>query len=179
MAMLYSNTGYTEEIQNIAERHRRRPEFCALNGMTAGGKAHFNVHERNIWYELQRRELSENGVVVPVLSVHYGGRKCVCHDLTARRNELFAVLDHPEKAKQAGEKGQRCPAALKPVFINYNGISGSNRSVCSFFHNPDVEVRDRNSATLMKQKAEEVRGTPAWDVLSKETGDHGFVDNEW
>ena len=44
----YSNCARTEEIANIAPQHRRRPEFCALLGTTAGGETHRNTHERTV-----------------------------------------------------------------------------------------------------------------------------------
>lgn len=55
--MVYSNCARTEEIQNIAEFLRMKPEFCGVWGFTSGGGSHYNVNERNVMYEKQRRAL--------------------------------------------------------------------------------------------------------------------------
>jgi hypothetical protein len=171
MVLQYSDTARTEEPVNIASKHRRRPEFCALLGLVAGGKKTFNVNERNVIYERQRRALSTEGVVLPRLEVRdEHGNVIVLHDTVLYRNEFCRVLDDPEFVAQGGLMSHRNPNSLGPLMENFKACLANKTTAYCYLLNQNLQPRDEESSRNGYAKAESLRGTPGWKKNAMETG---------
>jgi hypothetical protein len=162
MALQYSDLARTEEIISIDMKHRRKPEFCCMLGLTAGGNKKYNVHERNVFYEKQRRALSKEGVVLGKLEL----AGVTMHNTRLTRTELFRVLDNPEAEAQGGIMGHANPNCLNTSLFNFK----STHKVFSYLLNQEVDVRDEASSKTGYADAEKRRGKPGWYKHAQQTG---------
>jgi hypothetical protein len=156
-ALQYSNTTRTEEMICMFEKHRRRQEFSSVLGTTAGGVTHYNVHERNVFFELQRRKMQRGFVVPSLIKVLFNGRLCVCHSPTITRNPIMRNLDEPERVKQAGTTNFRNPFCLAVFVDNFEAVLSGSNTVYSFLKNRDCTPRDEATCRERFQNAEQVR----------------------
>ena len=174
----YSNMARTEFFLNVSDSHRLREEFNPVLGISAGGEKHFNVHERSAYYEKQRRALEKGMRLENPFTVVYNGRKVTVHSCTLHRNEVGSVLDNVEAESLGGRMGHRSKGSLSGVLENFEALSLTHRCVYSFLLNQEVAVRTRQSSDIGFKRAEEVRGTPEWDIISRETGCK-FMTLQW
>ena len=178
-SMNYSNNARTEEIQNISEKFRRRPEFASIVGITSGGGNHPNTQEKHAWYEIQRRQLCNEGAVCPdPVSCFYAGRTVTVHSVTVKRNEYHRTLDHPEINK-LGRMGCRNINSARPFLNGFQAINAGKRALYSSLANIDnITPTTEEESKQMFSKAEELRGTSEWLKNAQATGVKGMTVEE-
>lgn len=114
------------------------------------------------------------------------------------RNELFRVLDNPEKEKQGFSTGQRNPNSLGPVLKNFTAASTSSSSLYVYLANRSVQVccvlislcahswltpvcdqaRDEKTSQEHFKKAQGLVGTREWEKFAYDTGFKGQMVSE-
>lgn len=168
--LAYANLGTIEVWQNIAREHQRRPEFVPAMGISAGGVKHYNVHERSVFYERQRRRLQRDGTAIGPFTVFMEGRVVRVHSATLYRNEFCCCMDNPEVEASAGVMGQRNPESLSPFLANFHALNTQRRSVYSYLLNQQARPVTEEESAAGFAKAEEARGTTEWEAVCKSTG---------
>lgn len=176
-SMQYSNDGTSEEVQNIAEHHRRRYDLCCFMGTTSGGMSHPNVRENNVWFEKQRRHLSQVGATCKKASCMYAGRKVTVHHVNIRRNEYHRTLDHPEMVKQAGTMGLRNCHSMNPFIRGFEALNSGHHALYSYLMNKSLPSLSDKAIPIIEEQAddlfrdaEELLGKPGWQEHAQKTG---------
>lgn len=170
-SMTFSDNSRTEEIQNIAKAHRRRPDFCCFLGTTSGGKSHPNVREKNVWYEKQRRLLSTVGTTCSApVSCFCAGRRVVVHRARIVRNEYHRSLDHPELVKQ-GTMSSRNVNSMNPFMTGFKAVNTKYRALyCYLMNTKNCDpIKEADSVRLFAE-AEALVGTEGWEENAQATG---------
>lgn len=160
-SIMYNNDGLTEQIENIAKHHRRRPELCALLKVTAGGFQHKNVQERQVYPELQRRKLQDAGFELrtPITVQHEGVERTI-HSLHVVRNEYHKTLDHPAAVKASNGVGGRALASLNRWLEGFEAHGTCKRAIYSFVMNFSTSnPRQEASSMALCDAAHKLSGT--------------------
>lgn len=166
----YSDLAKTEQWMNIDEGHRRREEFSPVLGISSGGRKHYNVHERGIFYEKQRRRLCDQGTTVGPFTVWYEGREVTVHSATLFRNEFCCCMDNPEVASSGGVMDHRNSHSLSPFLDNFRAHSLRSSALYCWLLNQNTKPISRAKCEAGFEKAEELRGTRAWKKNARLTG---------
>jgi hypothetical protein len=177
LSMPYSNDSKTERLECIPEKFRDVLVYNAWLGTTCGGRTWPNTRQRQVWYEKQRRRLSEYKAIELdfTVKVWYNGRLCIVHGPSMTRNELFGVYDHKAAEKLMGMNGPRNAQSAKVILDDFEAYSSSKHAVYSFLH---AKVHKGSSCLpLSKEKsdkkhqdAEDKLGTPEWEAHRLESG---------